>query len=82
MTELPDTDAFLDALAFSRCTLRHDWEGRNAVARACDPVALVDALTTLYLGLIATVVGPNALRIDGYLDIMREQVPTTLKADE
>jgi hypothetical protein len=50
-------DAYLDALAFSRAMLRGDVDGRTAVARSCDPVLMVDALASLYVGLVQTVTG-------------------------
>lgn len=79
---VPNADAFLDALAFSRCTLRRDWEGRDAIARGCDPVQMVDALTNLFLGLIITNVGPHGTRVETYLDHMRDQLPAVLGAEQ
>lgn len=78
----PRDDAIRDALAYTRCTLRRDWEGRNAVARACEPTEMVDALTMLYLGLVLHHTRRSPIAADVFLDEMRVMVPARLTENQ
>lgn len=50
-----DPDSVRDACAFLRATLEQDYAGRTAVAKACDPSEMVDALVFLHLRLLVQV---------------------------
>ena len=62
-------DDCLDALAWLQVHLEGDDDGRTVIAKNCDPVALVDILTGMHLGLInLTTRGQPQM----YLDALRE----------
>lgn len=56
MTTRPlDPDSVRDACAFLRATLTNDAEARAAIAKACDPSGMVDAICFMHLRLLVQV---------------------------
>ncbi len=77
---VPNRDAFLDALAFTRCTWGQDWQGRHAVAMSCDPVQMVEALTYLYLGFIRHLTGEPG--VEPYLAYLQDHLGDVIGTGE
>ena len=59
-----DLDNVRDALAWTRATIVGDKAGRDAIARNCDPVGMVDAITALYVGVLVRVTIDPVAHID------------------
>lgn len=72
-------DSHLDAIAWLQVHLDGDFEGRDAIARACDPVALIQVLTAMHLGLVnvATHGQPQE-----YMNVLRETLADYLANNE
>ena len=71
-------DDHLDAIAWLDVHISGDPDGKRAIARNCDPVALVEILTGMHLGLInITTRGHPQM----YMDALRETLDAQL-ADE
>lgn len=66
---------YRDAVGWLYAALRQDWEGRNELAKMCDPPGLVDALTDMLLGLAAISTDGKPLL---YLDYMRDNLDALL----
>ena len=71
-------DGMLDAIAWTRAELTGDMAGKLAIARSCDPVALVDSITALFCGLLC-VVSPNP---EAHLEFIRANVDQLLGSDD
>ncbi|QIX27509.1 hypothetical protein ncot_13490 [Nocardioides sp. JQ2195] len=67
-------DAFLDAIAFTRCRLNNDTDGLTAVAMACEPVEMVEALASLYIANIMELVAHDPRRVDLFLKCLQSEV--------
>ncbi len=75
-------DDFRDALGWMYAVIHRDTEAKNALARACDPAGMVEAMATMYGGLIALSTNGKPLT---YLDYMRDNLDGWLdemEADE
>lgn len=68
-------DDYRDAVGWLYATHRQDKDSRDALAMACDPVGMVDALSHLLLGLAAISTSGQPLT---YLDYMRDHLDTML----
>ena len=50
-------DGYADAIAWIRCTLRGDQEGKAAIALNVTPGYIIEALGNLFIGLAASTTG-------------------------
>ena len=81
MTDYPTRDDYCDALAIARARLRNDHEGQLAVARACDPVAMMDALVDLYLGVMLTMTGTQPSVVDAWLGHLLNNIDEAISGE-
>lgn len=69
-------DDFRDAIGWMYAFIHGDAEAKSALAGACDPVGMVDALATMYAGLILL---STRDRPAIYLDYMRDNLDAILE---
>ena len=64
-------DNLLDALAYLRATLTGDQDGREVVARHCDPPGIFEAMTTLVIGHLVQVTTDPLWFVDEQTAVVR-----------
>jgi hypothetical protein len=71
-------DDFRDAIGWMYAVFSGDAAAKNGLANACDPAGLVEAMATMYGGLIA--ISTNG-KPHTYLDFVRDHLDEMLDAD-
>lgn len=72
MMSKSERDAYRDAIAFMRCCLAGDDEGKAMIIRHCSPAAMLEAFSVMYLGWANAITG---LEPEQYLDFLAANFP-------